>query len=56
MDPDISAVLEPLYEHIEAVLCELVAQPRRFFIGVAEVLRGMALPLAAPVIERAFLP
>lgn len=51
MNPDVSAILEPLYEHIEAVLCELVAQPRRLFIRVAEVLRGMALPLSAPAIE-----
>ena len=51
VDADVSAVLQPLYEHIKAVLCELVPQPRCFFIRVAEVLRGMALPLTAPTID-----
>lgn len=45
--PDVPAVLEPLDQHLQAVLRELVAQARRLGVLVAEVLRRVVLAVAA---------
>jgi hypothetical protein len=46
---NVSALLEPLDEHLEAIFCNLLAKLGGFYIVVAEVTRRMIFENATPV-------
>ncbi len=48
MNSDISAFLEPLYEHLETVSCKLVSQPGRLDVVMAEVRCCVVFSLPTP--------
>lgn len=48
MYTDITAILEPLDEHFQAVFCQLVAQPRSLCVVVAKIGCGVIFSLSTP--------
>jgi hypothetical protein len=41
VDADIAALLEPINEHLKAVMCKLFAYPICFLVAVTEVASGV---------------